>query len=386
MQNFVLTSTSVTEGHPDKLCDTISDAIVDAYLTRDEAARLNVECAIASSLAFIAAHVNASVDLDLPALVQRVVQETGYRDEGFRPGKVTVLSSVAARAAGAAATPRPHSEGVNVTVFGYACRHTHELMPFSIVAAHRLAQGLSEERRTGRQPWLHPDGQAQVAVRYEARQPVAIEGITLYSALQDGIAVPEDYREMLKAAVVHPVLARLGMAVAPGARIDINPAGFSTEGGPGRHAGLTGRKNDIDTYGGYSRHAGAALSGKDPQRLDRVGAYAARYAAKNIVAAGLAEECEVQVSYAIGHVQPISVEVDTFGTGRDTDTTLRDLLLKEIDLSASGLAERFRLSRLPAQRGGRFFSELAAYGHLGRAELGVPWELTDVATALARGA
>lgn len=385
MQDFVLTSTSVTDGHPDKLCDRISDVIVDAYLARDVDAHVTVECAIASSIAFIAAHVGTEVHLDMPALVQRVVQEAGYRDPDFQAGKVTVLSSVAPRApvepaAGEVVAP---VEGLNVTVFGYACRHCAEMMPLSIVAAHRLARALSEARLSSRLSWLHPDGQAQVAVRYEGRVPVAIEGVTLYAALQNGVAMTATLRARLEAAVVEPVLAKLGVPVSRNAQITINPRGFSTQGGPARHAGLTGRKNDIDTYGGYSRHAGAALSGKDPSRLDRIGAYGARYAAKNIVAAGLARECEVQVSYAIGLTEPLNVEMDTFGTGCADDKLLRAALLTEIDLSAPGLVRAFGLAHLPRARGGRFFADLSAYGHFGRLDLDLPWEKTDRAPALA---
>jgi S-adenosylmethionine synthetase len=378
MRNFVLTSTSVTDGHPDKLCDRISDAIVDAYLARDAEARVNAECAMASGIVFLATGVVSSAHVDLPAIVRRIVRETGYEDAEFNPQSVNVLTSTTQRRDGevAAASP-PQQESVNATVFGYACRHTDEMLPLSIALAHRLARGMRDLRGAGSLAMLHPDGQVQVAVRYRDRKPVAIEGITVSCATVSRALARRELAALMRSELIEPVLKDARVALSPDALVAINPAGSMLIGGPTRHAGLTGRKNDIDTYGGYSRHGGAALSGKDPSRIDRTGAYAARHAAKTIVAAGLAEECEVQLSYAMSRSEPVSVEVDTFGTAVAPDERIGDALRSTIDFSVPAVRKRFALERLPAARGGVFFADLGAFGHVGRADLDLPWERTD---------
>lgn len=379
MRNFVLTSTSVTDGHPDKLCDRISDAIVDAYLARDPEARVNAECAIASGIVFLATRVSSTAHVDFPAIVRSIIEETGYLDAEFNPQSVNVLSS---------ATPHhgvkepstslsPYSEIVNATVFGYACRHTDEMLPLSIALAHRLVRRLRDLRVSGELSALHPDGQAQVAIRHRDRKPVAIEGITLSSALCHGARKSADLTALLRNEVVEPVLTEAGIGLSPDALVSINPEGWALPGGPTRHAGLTGRKNDIDTYGGFSRHGGAALSGKDPSRIDRTGAYAARYAAKNIVAAGLAEECEVQISYAMGRTKPVSVEIDSFGSGTIPDERMGEAVRCIFDFDAHAIHQKFSLEKLPRARGGRFFAELGAFGHVGRIDLDLPWERVD---------
>lgn len=384
MRDFVLTSSSVTDGHPDKLCDCISDAIVDAYLTRDEDARVSAECAIASGIVFLATHVASKASADLTSIVQTTVRDAGYHDQDFNPEKVTVLSAVSkvARTEDRDEWSAYGSASVNATVFGYACQHTKEMMPLPIVVAHRLVRRLHNLRTSEELPLLHPDGQTQVSIRFQARVPVAVEGITLNSALRSGVG-NGDAQEVLDRRVIRPVLDELDIALSKEALVNINPFGPSLPGGPTRHAGLTGRKNDIDTYGGYSRHGGAALSGKDPSRVDRLGAYAARYAAKNIVAARLASECEVQISYAMGRSEPLSVEVDTFGSGKVPDQMISKALLEVIDFRAEALNDRFQLRGLPRKRHGRFFADLGVLGHLGRLELDLPWEGTDAADALA---
>lgn len=395
MRNFVLTSASVTDGHPDKLCDRISDAILDGYLAIDPSTRMTAECAIASSIVFVAAHVESAAQVDLPGVVQRILGEVGYTEPRFNPETVTVLTAISPRSGRrptGLAPPTEASQGissiatVNTTVFGFACRHTEEMLPMSIALAHRLARRLSEVRRNGIIEDLHPDGQAQVSVRYEDRRPVAIEGVTLIQTLsaQAGNALPDE--GALRAEVIAPVLRTSGLAVPAGTEIMVNPAGAAPPGGPSWHAGLTGRKNDIDTFGGYARHGGAALSGKDPSRMDRTGAYAARHLAKNVVASGLADECEVQLSYAIGRPEPLSIEIDTFGTGRLPDARIATTVREQLDLGVAAILRRFALGDRPGATQGRFFTDLAAFGHVGRLDLDLPWEKSDITAMLERGA
>jgi S-adenosylmethionine synthetase len=389
MRNFVLTSTSVTDGHPDKLCDRISDAIVDGYLTLDPAALVQAECAIASGIVFLVAHTRTSAHVDLPAVARDLVEETGYSDPDFNPSSLTVLANatpaVGTQQGAAAANGELHPpDCVNATVFGYACRHTAEMLPLSIVLAHRLARRLSDARLHGELPFLHPDGQVQVGVRYRERKPEFIEGITLFTALSPRGRAVEGLAEKLQELVIGPILREAGVPLSADALVAINPSDSGSIGGPVRHAGLTGRKNDIDTYGGYSRHGGAALSGKDPSRIDRTGAYLARYAAKNVVASGLAEECEVQISYAMGRHEPVSVEIDTFDSSRVPEAEILKALRATIDFNADQIAPMFHLGELPKEHQGRFYARLAAFGHFGRLDLAAPWEATDVAQALAK--
>jgi len=385
MRNFVLTSSSVTDGHPDKLCDRISDAILDAHLTLDPASLVQAECAIASGIVFLAVRADSTAHVDLPAVVRELVEETGYDDPDFNPHNVTVLS---AATPGVAArqfednVSRPAVETVSATVFGYACRHTPEMLPLSIVLAHRLAQRLRDVRMRDEIPMLHPDGQVQVGVRYRGRMPECIESIALFSALSSQARAQDQLSAKLHEFVLRPVLKQIETPLSPDAQIVINPQNSVSIGGPARHAGLTGRKNDIDTYGGYSRHGGAALSGKDPSRIDRTGAYLARYAAKNVVAAGLAQECEVQISYAIGRYEPVSVEIDTFDSSTVPEAEILRALRSVIDFSVGSIERTFRLADLPKANQGRFFARLAAFGHFGRPELDLPWEATDKADAL----
>jgi len=380
MRDFVLTSMSLTEGHPDKLCDRISDAIVDAYLAQDETARLSAECAVASGVVFLSVHVASEATVDLSQVTRDVIAEAGYTGTDFSPEKVAILSSVSPhRQAGEAIGAQ--IESMNTTVFGYACGHTPEMMPMSIALAHRLARRLSEIRqREERFAALHPDGQVQVAVRYRDRQPEQVEAVMVYSAVEaDKRAGEAELRE----AIVAPVLSDLGVPSAQ-ASIAVALESAGTAGGPTWHGGLTGRKNHVDSYGGYCRHGGAALSGKDPTRIDRLGAYAARYAAKNVVASGLADECEVQLSYTMNRRAPLSLEVDTYGTGRRPDAAIGESLSAIIDFSPAGLTKLLNLPQLPGERGGRFFRDLAVFGHFGRTELDPPWERTDLNDALKR--
>jgi S-adenosylmethionine synthetase len=382
MRNFILTSSSVTDGHPDKLCDRISDAVVDRFLTRDPSAHIMAECAISGGIVFVAAQTQSEASVDIPLAAREIISETGYKDTDFNPSTVTILSSVTPKGAVYANSEAEGAETVNTTVFGFACNHTPEMMPASIVLAHRLAKRLSEYRRTPGQEWIHPDGQAQVAIVFEERKPVAVHGITLFSAIQPNGADRRDIVSHLREAIIEPVLAGFELPLSEAARIMVNPGLRAVTGGPGRHAGLTGRKNDIDCYGSYSRHGGAALSGKDPRRIDRAAAYAARHAAKNVVASGLASECEVQLSYAIGETEPISVEIDTFGTARISDDKIEEALQSIINFDANAILRVFHFTDLPRRNGGQFFGRLAVFGHFGRPDLSLPWEVTDKADQL----
>jgi S-adenosylmethionine synthetase len=381
----IFTSESVTAGHPDKLCDQISDAAIDAFLRQDIAAHAIVECAIATGVVFLAARFSAGSAVDLPSLARNVITDAGYVDTEFDARKCSILTSFSELPAAAGPPGRnPSDEDLDrfeaheqANVFGYACNDTAELMPLPIVLAHRLARALDHARGTDT-PWLAPDAKTQVAVVYAGSRPIGLHNISMTGSVRTGIADATEHLRHL--AIV--TMADAHHALDAGS-IQVNLDGNYHSAGPARHAGLTGRKNGIDTYGEIARHSGAALSGKDPSRIDRIGAYAARYAAKNIVAAGLAERCEVHVAYMIGQARPLSVAVNTFNSGRVPDDDLAARLNDLLDFRPAAIVQRFALRTEPAQRGQRgFYRPLAVYGHLGRPELDLPWEKTDLADAL----
>jgi S-adenosylmethionine synthetase len=391
--DFVLTSESVTQGHPDKLCDQVSDAIVDRFLTLDPLARIRAECAIATGVVFIAARFASTAQVDIPELARHVIREVGYEQGEFDATRCTVMTSLHED------TPDPDQrrderkftddeiEALTVenqgTVFGFACTQTAALMPLPIWLAHQLARRLAEVRLDRELHYLSPDGKTQVGVEYRNRKPHRIHSIALMASQREaGRPGPEALRRDLIEDVITPVFAREAVRPDRKTRIFVNPTGTLVGGGPAAHSGLTGRKNAVDTYGEYSRHSGDALSGKDPLRIDRVGAYAARHAAKNIVAAGLADECEVQVTYSIGLSRPVSIQVETFGTGAVDDTTLAHRLEKRFDFRLAAIMRRFALRQLPAAHRGRFYQPLAAYGQVGRVDLDLPWESTADASTL----
>jgi S-adenosylmethionine synthetase len=384
----IFTSESVTPGHPDKLCDQISDAAIDAFLRQDAAAHAAVECAVATGIVFLAARFAADATLDLPALARQVIADAGYLDAGFDARSCSILTSFAElpieirepllAAPDDAAIDR-HVAHEQANVFGYACRETPELMPMPISLAHRLARAIDDARRDGMM-WLSPDAKTQVSVAYRNSHAVRIHGVSLTAAVKP--AAPYDAWERLRALAFN---ALADCALVPDAKteIHINAGGDYEIGGPMQHAGLTGRKNGIDTYGEIARQSGSALSGKDPSRIDRTGAYAARHAAKNVVAAGIAERCEVHLAYAIGQARPISLSVETFGTGHERDEQIAKRLAALLDFRPLAIAHRFALRTRPAAAGERgFYRALAAYGHFGRSDLDLPWEATDVAEAL----
>jgi S-adenosylmethionine synthetase len=385
MHEGIFTSESVTRGHPDKLCDQISDAVVDAFLAQDPLARVVAECAIATGVLFIAARFAAEASVDIPALARGVMIDAGYVDgAGFDARACSILTSFTDLGPGERGrTGRKDDEPAReqVNAFGYACRETPALMPLPIQLAHKLARALEAARRDA--PFLAPDGKTQVAVQYADGNAARIHSITLTAATLDGVARSAALETAMRELVVAPAFR--GEPLAPDAKtlVNVNPGGPYLVGGPAKHSGLTGRKTAIDTYGEYARQSGAALSGKDPSRIDRIGAYAARYAAKNIVAAGLAERCEVHLAYSIGLARPISVSVHTFGTGKADETRLAGALAETLDLRPSAIERRFALPERAAGGGKEgFFRRLAVYGQVGRLDLELPWEGTELADGL----
>lgn len=391
-KDFMFTSESVTEGHPDKLCDQISDAIVDRFLQEDPFARVVTECAVSTAIVFIAARFESDAVIDLAKVARRVIRQVGYQQLEFNSQNCSVITSVQEQSSNGDRhlDERYLSDGAieqiaareQVTVFGFACNQTAAMMPLPIWLAHQLAHRLSVVRYEGLLPYLAPDGKTQVGVEYRDRRPHRIHSITMVAS-QDPHLLPQDidptqtYQE-LRETVIDVVFEPELIQPDANTRIFIDLGNSLVVGGPAVHSGLTGRKTAIDTYGEYARHSGAALSGKDPSRIDRIGAYAARYAAKNIVAAGLAEECEVQLSYSLGLSQPVSIQVETFGTGKRSDDELETLLKQHIDFRPAGIIRQFNLRFLPAIAHSGFYQKLAAYGHMGRLDLGLlPWEAID---------
>ncbi len=391
-RDFMFTSESVTEGHPDKLCDRISDAIVDRFLRHDPFTRVVTECAVATAIVFIAARFESDALIDFTKVARQVITQVGYEESSFSAKTCSIVTSLKELPQGeyrhfdeqklSDAEIEKIAVKNQATVFGFACNQTPVLMPLPIWLAHQLARRLSEVRVQNILPYLTPDGKTQVGVEYRDRQPYRIHSITIIASQNplDHVASPDlkQLQEDIRTTVIDPVFETEKIEPDQDTRIFINPDGPLIIGGPAAHSGLTGRKNAIDTYGEYSRHSGAALSGKDPTRIDRAGAYAARYAAKNIVAAGLADECEVQLSYSIGLAQPVSIQVETFGTSKIPDEEIKVLLEKHFDFRLAGIIKKFNLRFLPALIKGGFYKQLATYGHVGRTDIGlVPWEETD---------
>lgn len=384
---FMFTSESTTEGHPDKLCDQISDAIVDHFLQQDPYSRIIAECAVSNSIVFIAARFASRAVVDCPHIARQVISMVGYDDESFNGRTSSILTSLREMPMDSSygrderAFPEEDIESVcaenQVTVFGFACDQTPAMMPLPIWLAHQLARRLSSVRLQKILPYLAPDGKTQVGVEYRERKPRRIHSITVLASQRQGGPSLEGLTEDIKEAVITPVFQNEPVRPDKSTRIFVNPQGIFLTGGPVIHSGLTGRKNAIDTYGEYSRHSGAALSGKDPLRVDRIGAYAARYAAKNVVAAGLAAECEVQLSYSIGLSRPVSIQAETHGSGSLPDAGITDLVARNFDFRPAAILRQFNLRWLPSILKGGFYRKLAVYGHVGRMDMGLPWEVTD---------
>lgn len=408
---YLFTSESVTEGHPDKICDQISDAILDAFLAQDPMARVAAETTVTTGLVLVTGEITSKCYVDIAGLARQVIEDIGYTGEkggGFDARTCAVLVSIDEQSSDIAGgvdaaqevrNQLTHDEidqigaGDQGIMFGFACNETPDLMPMPILLAHRLVKRLAEVRHNGTLAYLRPDGKSQVTVEYVNDQPTridtivistqhdpAIEGITENKALQARIEAD------LKQHVIESVFADIAVKPDSNTQYFINPSGRFVIGGPQGDAGLTGRKIIVDTYGGSSRHGGGAFSGKDPTKVDRSAAYAARYAAKNIVAAGLASKCEVQVGYAIGVARPVSINVHSFGTGTVSDDILSQLVGDHFDMRPAAIIQTFDLRNLPAQRKGRFYRNLAAYGQIGRTDLEVPWERLDKVEALKKAA
>ena len=390
-RRWAFTSESVTEGHPDKVCDQIADAVLDAIYQQDPYARVACEVATKTGFVLIFGEITTTARVDVAKVARRTLKEIGYdRPEyGLDADSCGVLVALdeqspdiargvdrsleaQSRADGLADAYDTLGAGDQGLMFGYATRETPELMPLPIVLAHALARRLAEVRKSGLLSYLRPDGKTQVTVAYEGQEPVAVTSVVV-SAQHDPDVPMERLRADIETQVVRHVIP--AEYLTPATRIFVNPTGRFVVGGPLGDSGMTGRKVIVDTYGGMARHGGGAFSGKDPTKVDRTGSYAARYIAKNLVAAGLADRCEVQLAYVIGVARPVSVMVETFGTGKLPEPVLEEMVVRLVDLRPAALIERFGLRR-------PIYRQLAAYGHFGRPELDLPWERTDLVDAL----
>jgi S-adenosylmethionine synthetase len=372
-RNVLFTSESVTEGHPDKVADQISDAILDAVLANDPAGRVACETLVTTGLAMIAGEITTEAYVDFPSIVRQTIHDIGYNSAklGFDSETCAVLSSIDEQSPDIAMGVDTGGAGDQGLMFGYATRETEELMPMPIMLAHKLTMRLAEVRKENQLPFIRPDGKSQVSVEYRDGAPVRISAVVV-STQHDPEVSQSDLREAVIEQVIRPVVPADLMIDT---KFHINPTGRFVVGGPKGDAGLTGRKIIVDTYGGMGRHGGGAFSGKDPTKVDRSASYMARYIAKNLVAAGLADEIEVQLAYAIGVAEPVSVNVNTFGTGRIEEAKISDLIRDHFDMSPKGIMSVLDLRR-------PIFRKTAAYGHFGRNDPDFTWEKTDRAEAL----
>ena len=410
LKNFLFTSESVTEGHPDKVCDQISDAILDEFLMRDPKSRVAAETTVTTGMALVCGEITSNCYVDIPTVVRNTIKSIGYNGEeggGFDYKTCAVLTSIDEQSSDIAGgvnkalearndnSDTSKSETLDIgagdqgIMFGYACKETKELMPLPISIAHKLAYRLAQVRKQRIVDYLRPDGKSQVTVEYKDGKPYRIDTIVI-STQHDPIVKGEEDNQKIQNIikddminhVIKPVFENYDIKPDETTKYLINPSGRFVIGGPQGDAGLTGRKIIVDTYGGYARHGGGAFSGKDPTKVDRSAAYAARWVAKNIVKAGLADKCEIELAYAIGKSQPVSILVDTFNTGRISDEDLSKIVKETFDLRPAAIIEKFDLRNLPAKNGGKFYSRLAAYGHIGREDFYVPWEETQMTEIL----
>jgi len=371
---YLFTSESVTEGHPDKIADQISDSILDAILAQDPVGRVACETLVTTGLAMIAGEITTSCYVDFPSIVRETIKEVGYTrgKYGFDAETCAVLSSIHGQSPDIAAGVDPGGAGDQGLMFGYACTETPELMPMPIMLAHKLVRALSQCRRDGSMDYLRPDGKSQVSIEYDNSRPVRVDTVVI-STQHSPTVTNETLREEVTEKIVHKVVPK--EMIDGKTRILINPTGRFVVGGPHGDAGVTGRKIIVDTYGGAAPHGGGAFSGKDPTKVDRSACYMARYVAKNVVAAGLAERCMVQLAYAIGVAEPVSVLIDTQGTGTIDDGKISELVRAHFKLTPRGIIESLDLRR-------PIYKKTAAFGHFGRTEPEFTWERTDKANAL----
>ena len=381
MSSYLFTSESVSEGHPDKIADQISDAVLDAILAQDKRARVACETMVKTGAAIVAGEVTTSAWVDIEALARKVINDIGYdnSDVGFDGHTCAIINMLGKQSPDInqgvdRKKPEEQGAGDQGLMFGYACNEAPEFMPAPLYYSHRLVEQQAKVRKSGKLKWLRPDAKSQVTLRYEGNNVLGLDAVVL-STQHDPNVKQKDLVEAVRETILKPVLPKKWLEALPKNKVHINPTGKFVIGGPVGDCGLTGRKIIVDTYGGMARHGGGAFSGKDPSKVDRSAAYAARYVAKNIVAAGLADRCEVQVSYAIGVAEPTSIAIDTFGTGELNEAELITLVREHFDLRPKGIIQMLDLLR-------PIYAKSAAYGHFGREEPEFSWERTDKAATL----